>query len=61
MGYSGNMKKRINRANKAGAGAVVIIGEDELTKGVATVRNMETGEQTEIALDALVDHLAAYR
>ena len=24
MGYSGNMKKRINRANKAGAGAVVI-------------------------------------
>jgi len=61
MGYSGNMKKRINRANKAGAGAVVIIGGDELTKGVATVRNMETGEQTEIALDALVDHLAAYR
>ncbi|MDD9876846.1 MAG: His/Gly/Thr/Pro-type tRNA ligase C-terminal domain-containing protein, partial [Magnetovibrio sp.] len=61
MGYSGNMKKRINRANKANASAVVILGEDELAKDVATVRDMETGEQAEAPLASLVDHLVRYR
>lgn len=61
LGYSGNMKKRMNRANKAGAVAVVILGDDELGQGVATVRDMETGDQTPVGLDHLADHLARYR
>lgn len=61
LGYSGNMKKRLNRADKANASAAVIIGEDELAKGVATIRDMDTGEQTEAPLDSLGEHLARYR
>ena len=61
LGFSGNLKKRLKGANKANAVAAVIIGEDELAKGAATVRDMETGEQTEVKLSALEDHLARYR
>ena len=61
LGYSGNLKKRLARANKANAAASVIIGQDELAKGAATVRDMETGEQTEVPLSSLEDHLARYR
>jgi len=32
-----------------------------LAKGAATVRDMKTGEQTEVKLSALEDHLARYR
>lgn len=61
LGYSGNVGRRMKRADKIGAAAAVILGEDELAKGVATVRDLSTGEQTEVPLDRLEDHLAAYR
>lgn len=61
LGFSGNLKKRLKGANKANAVAAVIIGDDELVKDAATVRDMETGEQTEVKLSALEDHLARYR
>ncbi len=61
LGFSGNLKKRLSRANKANAAAAVILGPDELAKGAATVRDMETGEQTEVKLSSLQDHLARYR
>jgi len=61
LGYTGNMKKRLNRANKASAVAAILIGEDELAKGMATVRDMETGEQAEVLLSSLEEHLARHR
>ena len=61
LGYSGNMKRRLNRANKAGAAAAVIIGDDELAKGVATIRDMDSGEQYEAPVAALVESLSLYR
>ena len=61
LGYTGNMKKRMKRANTLGAVAAVILGEDELAKDVATVRDMETGDQVEVPLKSLGDHLARYR
>lgn len=61
LGYSGNVKKRLNRANKANAHAVILIGEDEVAKGVVTLRDMETGEQIEAPLASLEEHLARYR
>jgi len=60
MGFSGNVKKRLNRANKAGAPAAILLGEDEITKDVATVRDMVTGEQSEVPLTSLEEHLARY-
>ncbi len=61
LGYSGNLKKRLGRANKLGAACAVIIGENELAKGAATVRDMKTGEETEVDLSSLEDHLAQFR
>jgi histidyl-tRNA synthetase len=61
MGFSGNVKKRLNRANKANAIAAILLGEDELAKGVATIRDMESGEQTEVPLTSLEEHLSRYR
>ena len=51
MGYRGNMKRRMERANKIGARAVVIIGDDEVARGVAAVKDLATGTQTEVSLE----------
>ena len=55
--YRGNMKRRLQRANKIKARAVVIIGDDELAKGAAQLKDLDSGEQREVALDALVNAL----
>ena len=61
LGFSGGMAKRMKRANKIGARVAVIVGETELARGVAAVRDMHTGAQEEVLVDALTDHLARYR
>ena len=60
LGYSGNVGRRMKRANRLNAVAAVLIGEDELAKGVATVRDMDGGAQDEVSLELLADHLARY-
>ena len=59
MNYSGNMKKRLTRANKVGAQRTIILGEDELKAGIALVRDMEGGEQREVPLATLVEDMSA--
>ncbi len=61
MGVSGNMKKRMKRANRVGAVAALMIGEDEMARDGVTIRDMETGEQTEAAIASLENQLACYR
>ncbi len=61
MGYSGNMSKRMKRANKLNASAAVLLGEDELARDAATVRDMDSGEQMEVPMGSLEDHLGRYR
>jgi histidyl-tRNA synthetase len=51
--YRGTMKRRLQRANKLNARAVLIIGDDELAKGVAQLKDLDSGAQREVALDAL--------
>lgn len=60
LGYSGNMGKRMKRANKVNACAAVMLGEDELSRDAACVRDMDSGEQKEEPLASLEDHLARY-
>ena len=57
MAYRGTMKRRMERANRIGARAAVIIGADELARGVAQVKDLATGVQTEVALGELARHL----
>ena len=53
MAYRGNLKRRLERANRIGARAAIIIGEAEVARGVAQVKNLATGTQAEIALAEL--------
>jgi len=51
----------MRRANGRNAVAAVILGEDELARSTASVRHMDSGEQEEVALASLPEHLARYR
>ncbi len=55
--WRGNMKKRMAKADAAGARIAVILGDDELAAGEATVKDLKTGEQKRVALVGLADHL----
>lgn len=61
MSYSGNMGKRMKRANKARAILAILIGEDELKRGVVTVKTLDEGSQREVALDQITDYLKEQR
>ena len=61
MGFAGNPGRRMKRANALDAQAAVMLGEDEIAKGVATIRDLTSGEQREVALAELVAALAVYR
>ncbi len=58
MAYRGTLKKRMERANRIGAGFAVILDEDELARGVAQVRDLRAGAQEEVALGDVAALLA---
>ncbi len=58
MSYRGNLKRRLERANRIGARAAVILGESEAARGVAQVKDFSSGTQLEVPL---VDLLATLR
>jgi histidyl-tRNA synthetase len=51
--YRGNLKRRMERANKAGSRAAVIFGDDELARGVAQLKDLRSGDQSEVPLGDL--------
>lgn len=51
------LKAMLRHADALGARRVVIIGPRDAEAGVATIRDMRTGEQDEVPLDRLVEHL----
>jgi histidyl-tRNA synthetase len=59
--YSGNLGKRMKRANKVAARFAVLLGEDELARGVASLRDLDSGAQEEVPLAGLADRLATSR
>ena len=61
LGYGGNLGKRLKRADKLAAAAAIILGDDELAKGVASLRDLDSGEQTTVPLADLEERLARYR
>lgn len=59
LGYSGNLARRMRRADRIGARAAVLLGEDELAHGAATVRDLDSGAQSEVPLGELAARLQA--
>ena len=54
---SAKMKKQMEYANRRGIPCVVIIGSEELQRGVATLKDMRTGEQREVRFEELASAL----
>jgi histidyl-tRNA synthetase len=56
LDYEGkSLKSQMRRADKLKARYVLILGEDELKRGKAVLRNMETKSQEEISLQGFID------
>ena len=55
MAFKGNMKKRMQRADASGARFAIIVGDDELAHGEATVKNLGTGEQRGLKLSEIAE------
>ncbi len=56
-GETRSMKSQMRRADKLGAQAVLIVGDDELQKGRVLLRDMASKQQEEIALAEIVTKL----
>ncbi|MBT3332183.1 MAG: histidine--tRNA ligase [Rhodospirillaceae bacterium] len=57
MAFRGNLNRRMKRANKINASLALILGEDEIAKGMITVRDLDEGGQQDVDLDAIGLHL----
>jgi histidyl-tRNA synthetase len=58
LAYKGNLQKRMKRADKVNAVAAVILGDNELAKGVAMLKDLDSGTQSEVKLKDLATVLA---
>jgi histidyl-tRNA synthetase len=54
-----SLKSQMRRADKLKAASVLIVGEDELKKGAAIVRDMSSKRQEEIPLDSIERELVS--
>ena len=58
LGYRGNVTRRMKRADRIGARVALLLGEDELEHNVVTLRDLDSGEQSEVPRNALEATLA---
>ena len=59
LSYSGNVARRMRRANRVNARVAVLIGEDEITRNVVALRDLDSGEQVEVPMDQSLNELRA--
>ncbi|WP_439549982.1 histidine--tRNA ligase [Falsiroseomonas sp.] len=59
IAYKGNLKRRMERANKIGARAALILGEDEVAQGIVQLRDLDAGTQDRIPPAEAVARLRA--
>jgi histidyl-tRNA synthetase len=58
MDFDGkSLKSQMKRADRLEAGHVLIIGDEELEKGEAILRNMATKKQISVPIDGLVENI----
>ena len=57
--FGRGLKAQRRQADRLGAALAALIGEDELASGQVTVRDLRSGEQTCVAMDAVVDWAVA--
>ena len=52
------MKKQMTYANNKGVQFVIMVGEDEMESGILSIKNMESGEQSNLNIAALIKELS---
>jgi histidyl-tRNA synthetase len=52
------MKKQMTYANNKGVQFVIMVGEDEMESGILSVKNMESGEQSNLNITDLIKELS---
>jgi histidyl-tRNA synthetase len=55
MAYRGNMKRRMQKADASGARYAIILGDDELARGEAAVKDLKSGEQRRVPMTELAE------
>ncbi len=55
--YSGNMKKKMQRANKMGAKYALILGDDEYKNNKILLKDLDETQQIELNIGDVVQHL----
>lgn len=60
LAYKGNVGKRMKRADKLSSRVAVIIGDNEIAKGTAILKDLSKGTQEEVQLANLTTALAPY-
>ncbi|HYZ31393.1 MAG TPA: histidine--tRNA ligase [Crenalkalicoccus sp.] len=58
IAYRGNLKRRMERANRQGARAAVILGPEEVAAGEAQLRDLDAGTQARLPLAEIPGVLA---
>ena len=58
MAYRGNLRRRMERANRIGARVAVILGPDDIAAGMAQVKDLATGAQEAVKLADIAARLA---
>jgi len=48
LAYKGNAGKRFKRADKLGCQAALVLGDDEIAKGIVKLRDLASGQESEI-------------
>lgn len=51
-----SVKAQMKYANKIGAKNSLVLGDDDISAGKVFIKNMETGEQTEVSLDEISNY-----
>ena len=53
----GKLKKQMEYANKLGSPAVILYGDNEIKSGKATLKNLESGNESSVKIEELVDEI----
>ena len=52
---SRKVARQLKAANQVGAERAIILGSEELSRGMVLVKDLESGEEQEVPLDSLAD------
>ena len=61
LSYSGNLSKRMKKANKINSCASILLGEEEISNNVALIRDMDSGDQIQVTMGKIQDYLKKYK